>query len=59
MNSPELEDNSIQLCKSANALILRQFEAFKPVCKYLTQALITLSNCRIFAAGNKTLRSKQ
>lgn len=41
MNSSELDNNSIQRCKSANALILRQFEVSKPLCKCSTQVLIT------------------
>ncbi|KAE9537962.1 hypothetical protein AGLY_005934 [Aphis glycines] len=42
----ELDTNSIQLCKSANALIPRQFEGFSCFCKNLTHASLTNSNCK-------------
>jgi len=57
MYASELDNNSIQSCKSANALILKQFEGFSCFIKNSTHTSLTNSNCKRFEAGNKTLRN--
>ena len=58
MNASQLDNKSVQLCKSANALIPRQFDASSSFCKNSAHAALTKSNCKMFALDNKTLKIK-
>jgi len=55
----ELDTNSVQLCKIANAFIPRQFEGSSCVCKNSAHPFCTSSNCKRLAARNKTLSNQE